>query len=148
MTARPLAAYLEAAAGPARLSAHAGRLVRLQRLLERTAPPHLATACRVANLKGGKVVLHADSGAVAARLRQMLPTLREAFFSKGFEVTEIQLKVQERTVALQQKNAGPPRAIGPVARAGLGRLATSLPAGSPLQAALGRLVRASGGEDV
>ncbi len=143
MAARSLDAYLNSAGGLARLSAHAGRLVKLQRVFEEIAPSFLAASSRVANFKLGKVVIHADSGAVAAKLRQRLPSLIDEFCLKGAEVTEIQVKVQPTHVAAQHKKPGQAPAVGASAKAGLDRLADGLPADSPLREALGRLVKRS-----
>ena len=63
----------------ARLRDHAARLRRLQTVLEQHLPPALAAACSVANLKGDTLVLLAHGGAVAARLKQIAPTLAEQF---------------------------------------------------------------------
>lgn len=143
MAARSLDAYLNSAGGLARLSAHAGRLVKLQRVFEQIAPPYLAASSRVANFKSGKVVLHADSGAVAAKLRQMLPSLIDEFLSKGAEVTEILVKVQPGNIALQQIRGRIAPAVSAHAKADLSRLATDLPEDSPLKEALSRLVKHS-----
>ncbi len=144
MAAHSLDAYLNSAGGLARLSAHAGRLVKLQRVFEKIAPSYLAASSHVANFKLGRVVIHADSGTVAAKLRQMLPSLLGEFSLEGAEVTEIQIKVQPIHAAMQQKPGGMPRAsVSAPAKAGLERLATDLPEDSPLKEALGRLVRNS-----
>ena len=143
MAARSLDAYLNSAGDLARLSAHAGRLVKLQRVFEEIAPSFLAASSRVANFKLGKVVIHADSGAVAAKLRQMLPSLIDEFSLKGAEITEIQVKVQPSGVALQHKKRVVAAAVGSSAKTGLSRLAEELPAGSPLKEAVERLVKRS-----
>ncbi len=143
MSARSLDAYLNTAGGLARLSAHAGRLVKLQRVFERIAPAYLAASSRVANFKSGVVVIHADSGAVAAKLRQMLPSLIDEFSSKGAEVTEIQVKVQPSYIATQQKQGRPAPAVSAHAKAALTSLEADLPEDSPLKEPLGRLVKRS-----
>lgn len=143
MASRSLDAYLNSAGDLARLSAHAGRLVKLQRVFEEIAPPYLAASSRVANFKLGRIVIHADNGAVASKLKQMLPSLVDEFSLKGAEVTEIQVKVQPNHGAAQHKRAGHPPAIAPTAKTDLSRLAGELPADSPLKEALERLVRRS-----
>ena len=144
MAARSLDAYLNSASSLARFSAHAGRLVKLQRLYEEIAPSYLAASSHVANFKLGKVVIHADSGAVAAKLRQMLPSLVDEFSLKGAEVTEIQVKVQPSHAAAQHKSRGKPSAsVGVSAKSDLKRLANELPEDSPLKEALERLVKHS-----
>ncbi len=143
MAARSLDAYLNSAGGLARLSAHAGRLVKLQRVYEEIAPSYLAASSRVANFKSGKIIIHADSGAVAARLRQMLPSLLDEFLSKGAEVTELQVKVQPGLVAPQHDRPRQAPAVGVSAKSQLHRLAQALPAESPLKEPLERLVKRS-----
>lgn len=143
MAARSLDAYLNAAGDLARLSAHAGRLVKLQRIFEEIAPAYLAASSHVANFKLGKVVIHADSGAVAVKLRQMLPSLVDEFSLKGAEVTEIQVKVQPSGVAPQHKKRVVAATVGSSAKTGLSRLAEELPADSPLKEAVERLVKRS-----
>ncbi len=144
MAARSLDAYLNSADGLARLSAHAGRLVKLQRVFEEIAPSHLAASSHVANFKLGKVVIHADSGAVAAKLRQMLPSLVDEFSLKGAEVTEIRVIVQPSYAATQHKSRGKSSAsVGVTAKVDLQRLADELPGDSPLKEALERLVKHS-----
>ena len=143
MSARSLDAYLNSAGGLARLSAHAGRLVKLQRVFERIAPTYLAASSRVANFKSGVVVIHADSGAVAAKLRQMLPSLIDEFSLKGAEVTEIQVKVQPSYIAAQQKRGRPAPAVSTRTKAALAQLEADLPEDSPLKEPLDRLVKRS-----
>ncbi|MCC6658025.1 MAG: DUF721 domain-containing protein [Rhodocyclaceae bacterium] len=143
MAARSLDAYLNSAGDLARLSAHAGRLVKLQRVFEQIAPSYLAASSRVANFKSGKVVIHADSGAVAAKLRQMLPSLVDEFSLKGAEVTEIQVKVQPTHAAPQHKTRAVSPAVGAQARTDLQRLSEALPEESPLKEPLQRLVKRS-----
>jgi hypothetical protein len=143
MAARSLDAYLNSAGDLARLSAHAGRLVKLQRVFEQIAPAYLAASSHVANFKLGKVVIHADSGAVAVKLRQMLPSLVDEFSLKGAEITEIQVKVQPSGVALQHKKRVVAATVGSSAKTGLSRLAEELPADSPLKEAVERLVKRS-----
>lgn len=143
MAARSLDAYLNSTGGLAHLSAHAGRLVKLQRVFEEIAPSYLAASSHVANFKLGKVVIHADSGAVAAKLRQMLPSLVDEFSLKGVDITEIQVKVQPSGVAPQHKRGVTAASVGPSAKSGLSRLAEELPADSPLKEAVERLVKRS-----
>ena len=143
MAARPLDAFLNTTGGLARVAAHAGRLLKLQRAFSEIAPPYLAAACRVANFKPGKVVIHADSGAVAARLRQMLPRLADEFCKKGCEVTEIEVKVQPGHAALQHSPPRPARNVGARAKSDLAALAAALPADSLLRASVERLMQES-----
>jgi len=145
--ARSLDTYLDSADGLARLAAHADRLLKLQRTyreaLREVAADFLAGSSHVANVKLGKIIIHTDSGAVAARLRQMLPSLLDKLCKRGAEITEIQVKVQPNYAAVQHKvlRKAPPVAME--IKAGLDTLANSLPEGSELRQALKNLVNKS-----
>lgn len=136
--ARSLEDCLSTDAGFARLSTHAARILKLQRTFE--SATSLARHARVANLKLGKVVIHAINGAVAAKLKQIAPTLADVFRTKAPEVTGIDIRVQPRptrTTPPRLKTANP---IGEKPKRALTSFAESLPEDSPLRAALSRLV--------
>ncbi len=97
--------YLESANGAGQLMAHARLLVKLGRLYQEIAPPHLCQASSLANYKTGIVIIHADSGAVAAKLRQLAPTLADGFSKRGIECTGVQVKVQARENPTQSRNS-------------------------------------------
>lgn len=139
----PLENYFRSAAPLARLGEHAARLGRLQSILVGVLPAHLAESCGVANLKEGELVLHARSGAVAARLRQMLPSLQQAFAEQGVLLTGIKLRV-EVVNPMTPRPAAAPRSVPAQARDGLSSLAETLPAQSPLTQALRRFVQRTG----
>lgn len=125
------------------LQAHAARLGRLEAQLHANLPSHLAQTCHVANLRDDELVVHADSGAAAAKFRQAIPSLLERFWAQGVQVTSIKLRV--KPVAF-----GPPpspltrRTVSDQARQQMDALADSLPADSPVAAALRKLVRRAG----
>ena len=133
-----IADFLDADTNLARLSAHAGRLLKLQRIFERAAPAALAQHGRVANMKLGKVVIHAANSAVAAKIRQLTPRLTESFRQSGVDVNEIQVKVQPGSAPAPVAKHSSPAEIGLAAKQGLTSLAQSLPSDSPLKAALER----------
>lgn len=130
-----------------RLVAHAGRLQKFQLWFEESVPVSLARACRVANFRSGAVIIHAGNGAVAAKLRQLAPTLGDVFRSKGEQVTEIIIKVQPRDVAAQHDAGMPPRPpiLSEAGRSSLERLSATLNDG-PLREAVRRLL-SLGAED-
>jgi hypothetical protein len=141
MQARSLEDCLKADGGLARLSGHAARLLRLQRLFESAVPQPLARGARVANLKLEKVVIHADSSAVAAKLRQIVPTLVEVFRKEVGEVTGIQVSVQPRTGSSPSSPTVSHDFLGDYAKQGLTSLADRLPEESPLRQALQHLLK-------
>lgn len=134
MHARSLHAYLKSANELARLSSHAERLLMLQRVFERIAPQPLARGGQVANYKLGMLVIHAANGAVAAKLRQLEPTLRDEFCKRCLEVTEIRVKVQAWT-SLPSPAPAKHAALSPAAIQSLERLSGQLQE-SPLKQAL------------
>lgn len=145
MRTRTLGDFLNSDDAMARLSAHAGHLQTLQRLFESTVPAMLARSSRVANFKQGVVIVHAENGAVAAKLRQISPRLSEDFRSKGEQVTEIRIRVQPLDIALQQRPGLRGNPIGEMGRASLTRLSATLPEGR-LRDALEMLLARSDGK--
>lgn len=131
----PVENYLGRADGAAAVLAHARLLMRAQRAYESFAPAPLAGASSVANIKSGIAVIHADNGAVAAKLRQMAQTLAGQFSKKGIECSGVIIKVQARP----QEVAAPPSTQKPLSlRTGaeLKQLAAGLPDDSPLKQGL------------
>lgn len=139
-TIRSLEDCLLADTGMARLTSHASRLLRLQAILAANLPASLARGARVANLKSGKLVIHADNGAVAAKLRQMAPRLADLVRFEAAEINGIEIRVQGRAgnpaTAPKRTVVG----IGLQAKQGLTSLESRLPAGSRLRVALAKLV--------
>jgi hypothetical protein len=138
---RSLEDYLAADAGLARLSAHARRLLRFQRAFEAATP--LARQSRVANLRLGKIIIHAANGAVATKLRQLEPRLVAVFKNEGAEVTGIDIRLQPGAETRVASRPAPRTNIGQKQKQALTSLANGLPEGSSLGAALRRLVSRS-----
>jgi hypothetical protein len=138
--ARSLEDCLKADSAMARLSSHAARLVELQALLASALPANLARAARVANVKSGKLVIHADNGAVAAKLRQMTPRLASLFAFQGGEVTGIDIRVQARSRNPANSTPRTPTGVSSPAKRALTTLESTLPEGSRLRLALARLI--------
>lgn len=135
----PLHDYLGSGDALGRLREHSRRLVSLQALLEKLLPANLAQACPVANLKTGTLILLAQNGSIAARMRQLLPTLQRQLAEQGALVSKIQVRVRpqvERPVA----PAPATRSIGRSGRDSLLELRNSLPDDSELRAALSHLL--------
>ena len=72
----------------------ARRLIELRAILAAVLPESLARCCSIANLKQGKVVIFAANGAIAAKLKLMLPTLLEQLSKRAIEVTGLDVCVQ------------------------------------------------------
>lgn len=117
--------YLKASSDLAAVTQHAERLIALQNLFEVIAPPALAQQSRVANFNDGKLVLHAANAMIAAKLRQLVPSLSEDFLNRGWKVTAIHVAVQDRGDKADERSQAP-APLGPAARAGLETFARNL----------------------
>lgn len=137
--ARLLEDHLNADESMARLAAHATHLQKLQQSLGKCVPSMLAPNCRVANFKLDVVIIHAENGAVAAKLRQMAPSLVSAFRSAGEQVAEVRIKVQPADIAQQPRPLHQAAILGDAGRTSVSRLSESLPDG-PLKDALNKLI--------
>lgn len=133
--------YLEAADGAGKIMAHARLLVKLAHIYKEIAPAHLSQASSLANFKSGIVVVHAVSGAVAAKLRQLGPTLADGFCKRGVECSGVQVKVQARKMSAQSMSSTK-KPLTPGASRSLEGLRDSLPS-SPLRSALATLLERS-----
>jgi hypothetical protein len=133
--------HLAASSAFARLAGQAERLRHLQTLLESALPAHLALAARVANLKRGKVVIHADSGAVAVKLRQLAPRLAAGFIQQGQEVNGIEVKVQPSSRSLPKPSKTTHKTLGIRTKQSLTSLIAGLAPESPVRGALERLLK-------
>jgi hypothetical protein len=120
------------------LSSKAEQISALQRHYEILAPLSLQRSSRILLLRQQVVVIAADNGAVAAKLRQMTTELISLFQARGCEVTGIQIKVQ--VTAPPPAVSYEPRKLGKAAQDALNKLDESL-ADSPLKTALRRLGR-------
>jgi hypothetical protein len=114
------------------------QLATLQSALSEVLPGNLATSATVALVKAGELILYADNGAVAAKLRHMAPRILTSLRQLGYEITGIRVQVQVRIRdnSLPQKQIS----LSAEARNAIDLLSERLDA-SPLKAALKRLGR-------
>ncbi len=120
------------------LSQRAKLLAVLQQHYQQVVPPPLMQASRVMQLHGPTLILAADNGAVASKLRQISPEIIAIFQKRGIEVTGIQIRVQVRTRATPVISS--PRKLDKNGKNELESLALTLQEG-PLKNALRRLAR-------
>ena len=97
--------YLDSDAATGRLMVHARLLLKLSRRFEAIAPAGLRHAACVANYKSGRVVIHADNGAVAAKIRQMSQRLCDELSKGGAECNVMEVKVQPRQIPYQSTSS-------------------------------------------
>lgn len=141
MTSRSLQEHLASGDSMARLAAHAQRLLQFQRLLEAALPAALRPYARVANFRLGKLLIHAENGAVAAKIRQFGPSLANDLSNKEAKITQIEVRVQARNRPSATASQGRPSLPGLKQKQGLTALAHNLPLESPLKGPLERLLR-------
>ncbi len=120
--------YLQAAdEGAGKVLAHATSLIRLAGVYQAIVPAHLGQASRLVNIKAGTVVIHTESGAVAGKLRQMLPTLLDSLARLGVECHGIVVKVRTETQPTEQRRRPEQKPLSVQARKELSLLGESLP---------------------
>jgi hypothetical protein len=135
-----LGTYLKSARELGPLAAGAARLGELQRIYGELAPPDLARGSQVYGSQSGKLILRADNGAIASKLRQLAPSLTSGFCSRGAQVTELVIKVQPRSAISEAAAAQPQRALGVRSLRAIGTLAGNLGPDDPLRRSLERLL--------
>jgi len=78
----------------ARLIELTGDSVARLKAIESLIPASLRTAVKAGPIEGPVWCLILDNNAVAAKIRQILPSLESHLRTKGWDVTSIRLKVQ------------------------------------------------------
>lgn len=94
MPTRKLSALISDTAGLTALTQATQRIAALQQLYSVCAPPDLAQASRVVSNQDGMLVIAADNGAIAAKLRQLAPRLLKNLQKQRAQVTGIRVQVQ------------------------------------------------------
>jgi hypothetical protein len=119
--------------------AHARLLLKLSRRFEAVAPAGLRHSAHVANYKLGTIIIHADNGAVAAKIRQLSQRLSNELSKGGAECSGIEVKVQPRQIP-SQSMASTQKPLSDKAIGMLQSTAENLPEG-PLRNALNNLLK-------
>lgn len=82
----------------AKLLDHAEAMLKYQRALEDWAVEYAIGALRVANLREGTLIIHADNGSALTALRFRQTSLLAFLQTRGYQCTEIEAKVAPRPV--------------------------------------------------
>jgi hypothetical protein len=138
VTARKLDQLMAGSTALHGLSVQVERIAALQRAYETLAPSGLPRYSRVANLTAGELLLITESGAVAAKLRQLAPRLTGRFRRAGVEITGIRVEVQADVQEIRSKPLKN-SILTPTGRKELAALAAGLDA-SPLKSAVAALL--------
>jgi hypothetical protein len=94
MPTRKFSALIVETAGLSALNRATQRISALQRLYSVCTPPELSRASRVVGDHNGTLVIAADNGAIAAKLKQMMPRLLKNLQKQSAQVTGIRIQVQ------------------------------------------------------
>lgn len=138
MPAHTVRAYLSATPTLQALMQQAQKLLALQEAWKQVAPKPLAAASTVGALRAQTLIVYASNGAVAAKLRQLAPSLLEKIQMRGIEVTAIRVDVQVEQMHIPNKQKDLSVSAG--ALDSLAQLELSL-VDSPLKNALQTLIR-------
>lgn len=134
MSVRKLNAYLHASPILDSLAVKAQRLLELQKVFNNIAPQSLANYCSVASFENHTLVIFTGNSAIAAKLKQQIPTVLAKFHKRGIEITSIRVEVQVRPRSTNL-NKMKEIELSPGATQSLETLAESLNA-SPLKLAI------------
>ena len=137
MPAHPAHSFLSAAPNLQALLQQAQKLLVLQKTWNEVAPKPLAAASRVGAVRQQTLIVYANNGAVAGKLRQLVPSLLEKIQKRGIEITAIRVDVQVEAPPPGKKPKD--LAVSPNALSSLGKLEQSLE-DSPLKNALHTLI--------
>lgn len=124
-----------------RLSSQAELIARARRVYDQFVPAALNPLSAVMNVKSGKMLLRADSGAVAVRLRQLAPSLISRLQMEGLDVRDVIVQTQPglEPCSAAKRGVGS-RVVSAGSQQDLRRLAHTLPEGDPLRRSLERLL--------
>lgn len=127
-----------------RLFSYTDKLTAMQQVFMKIAPPQLAQCSALGAFVEGDLTIYAQNGAVAAKLRQMLPSLLLKFRARGYEVTAIRTAVQADYHSISEPDlAVKTRQIDKAGIESLSNLVATLPA-SPLRTAVSQLLKSQG----
>jgi hypothetical protein len=140
MPLRKIGSLLGASEELKALSGRARRLQELQTLYLGAAPRELAGSSRVRDYRAGTLFVSADNAAVAAKLKQLAPSLLASIGKTGAEVTGIRIEVQVSGTASERRHKSTKLALSPDALEKLDTLSKRV-ADDGLKNALARLVR-------
>jgi hypothetical protein len=138
-TIRSISNVLDRDPAAMQIMAHATSVLKAGRIYQRIAPPALARVSRVANLKAGTIIIHADHGAAANKLKQQTHYLMGEFLKKGLECNGIEIRVQPSAIE-ETETIATQKPLSEQALTSLGETAKKMRAGSPLKEKLEYLI--------
>lgn len=110
------------------LLVRAGETTRLQAIFKESLPPHLADSLGLGILRDGSLTLYTSNASIAAKLKQILPTLLKKLQKRGCQITVIRVAVQAYTHSpIMDKGAAKKPEISQTGLDSLNQLAIALP---------------------
>lgn len=94
MSAHKINFYLSASERLQSLFTQAQYLIQLQQTFRKIVPATLAGSCKVAAIDQEILVIFVDNGAVAAKLKHLLPSLLKKLQHEQIEINAIKIEVQ------------------------------------------------------
>lgn len=120
----------------AKLADKANELTSIQKIWNDIVPEPLKRHTQAGNIQHKRLTVHVDNGAVAAKIKLLLPSLLGKLQKQGLEITSI--RVQVAIQSKEEKAAKPSRHLSENASKSIQTLANQLE-GSELGDALARL---------
>lgn len=77
----------------ARLTAQAHALLKMDRQFRKMLPEPVAAACHAVRIEDGELLVFADNGLIAARLRMLAPGLLPRLAALGYPATRVRVRV-------------------------------------------------------
>ena len=121
-----------------KLAEKAKELTSIQKIWNEIIPIQLKHHTQAGNIQHKRLTVYVENGAIAAKIKLLLPSLINKLQKRGVEVTSIRVQVDVQSK--QDKVAKPSRHISENAASNLQYLATQLE-GSKLGEALSRLAK-------
>lgn len=119
------------------------KLNETQQLFSTIIPAQLIQHCTLGLPSDERLIIFAENSAIAARLKQLSPSLLREAHKLGFEVTSIQIAVQAyRHIHKADKPQAKKRQLSQSGKENLSQLATALPT-SDLKSAIESLIKNS-----
>lgn len=112
------------------------QIMQLQHTFLKIVPPQLAKHCVIGKFSNGILTIHASGGAVAAKLKHIIPSLLDKL---GPQVTSIQISVRCYQKNVINASSQRKRLLGQIAIQNLNQLAENIPV-SPLRSAIKSLL--------
>ena len=119
-----------------KLADRAQELTSTQKIWNEIVPSQLKQYALAGNFEHKRLTVHVENGAIAAKIKLLLPSLLTKLQKQGLEITSIRVQVQVQSKA--DKPIKPPRRVSNSASKNLQSLAKQLE-GSELGDALNRL---------